>query len=268
MRAVVFALAVLLALAPGVGVPAAWALDVSGDDAGERYRGSDGLIMPASTPHDVRVRVATCRGCQWRLTGPCIHSPDEGAQVACMSVVAGCPAGEPRLRVWLSEDDGASWRDQGLMCLGPGGPVTIGAVEQAVREEFERRLPPLVPSAQPPTGLLPYLPVVFDSGQPGSVPTSEHGLLGLPVAISPRPSWHWDFGDGVTLDTALPGSRYPDLSVSHAYRVGGPELVQVTTTWSATFTVDGMGPFPVREPVRQRQALSVRIGQARAVLVP
>lgn len=39
------------------------------------------------------------------------------------------------------------------------------------------------------------------------------------------------------------------------------------TTWAATFTVDGLGPFPVVEPVRQQAALRLAVGEGRAVLV-
>jgi hypothetical protein len=42
-----------------------------------------------------------------------------------MSVTRGCARSAQLLRVWISDDAGATWRDLGLICLPPGGPVTI-----------------------------------------------------------------------------------------------------------------------------------------------
>lgn len=244
------------------------AVDVVGDDGADRYTGSGGLILPASIAQDTRQSVAQCRECRWRLVAPCIHRPDEGAQVACMAMVSGCPAGETRLRAWLSRDGGSSWIDVGLVCLGADGPVTVQAVDVALHDAFVRSLPAGSISVQPPTGVLPYLPVVLDSGQPASIGPSSHHILGRAVVLSPRPRWHWTFGDGAELDTALPGSHYPDLQVAHTYRRGGPMEISVTTTWTADFLVDGLGPFAVSEPVHQRFTTIIEVGQARATLVP
>lgn len=246
----------------------AWAIDVVGDDGADRYTGTGGLIMPASVPAPTRQRVAGCSGCRWRLVAPCLHRPDEGAQVACMSMVSGCPAGGWRLRVWLSEDQGVTWQDEGLMCVEPTGPVTVQDVDRALHDAFVRRLPPVALTAAPAHGVLPYLPVVFDSGQPAGIGTSAHSLLGRSVVLDPRARWHWEFGDGQVLDTMVPGSRYPDLAVSHAYGRGGAMHLALTVTWAATFTVDGLGPFPVVQPVHQDAHMIVQVGQARAVLVP
>lgn len=266
-RTIVLVIALVAVLAIGSGAPA-HAVDVVGDDGADRYTGTGGLILPSGVDTQTRQRVATCQDCRWRLVAPCIHRPDEGAQVACMSMVSGCPAGETRLRVWLSRDAGATWSDEGLMCLGPSGPVTVRGIDTALHAEFERRLPVGQISIEPPGGVLPYLPVVFDSGQPATVGSSRHTVLGERVELSPHPQWHWMFGDGATLDTTLPGSHYPDLQVSHAYREGGTMGVSVLTTWTADFRVDGLGPFPVSEPVRQRFTRTFEVGQARAVLVP
>ena len=185
-----------------------------------------------------------------------------------MSMVSGCPAGETRLRAWLSRDAGSSWIDVGLVCVGPGGPVTVQAVDAALHDAFVRAVPDGRITAQPPTGVLPYLPVVLDSGQPASIGPSSHRILGREVVLNPRPRWHWDFGDGSDLDTALPGSQYPDLRVAHTYRRGGSMDISVTTTWTADFLVDGLGPFPVSEPVHQLFTSTIDVGQARATLVP
>lgn len=251
-----------LFLLPASGV------EVIGDDDGDRFRGSDGLLLPATVPYETRIEVSRCPDCDWRVTGPCVASPDEGAHTACQAMLTGCPSGQVRLRAWFSDDGGATWRDLGLLCIGPGGPVTVKDVEDALRDEFERLLPPLLPSTQPSQGILPHLPVLFDSGQSASMPISEHTVLGHRVVLRPQVSWSWSFGDGGQLTTAIPASRYPDNAVSHIYRVGGPMRVQVTAHWTARFDLDDLGTFPVHTPVLQRAGIVAHVGQARAVLVP
>lgn len=268
MRRLLGSIAVLLALL-GAALPMpASAIDVIGDDAADAYAGSGGLLLPATVDDRDRERAATCQDCQWRLVSPCVANMTAGEQVYCQLAAVGCPRGAFRLRAWLREGAQAGWRDLGLVCVPSGGPVTVARVERELTERFERRLPETGIAATPPRGVLPYLPVVFDSGQPSVVPATTHQILGREVVLDPHPTWHWEFGDGATMTTDVPGSRYPDLAVSHAYRSGGTMLVRVTTVWTARFTVDGLGPFTVSDPVRQTAQMRIEVGQARAVLVP
>jgi hypothetical protein len=239
------------------------AVDVIGDDEADRYTGSGGLVLPGSIDRETRVRVAACPDCRWRMTDPCSVDGE-----ACRSVTRGCAAGRALLRAWISRDSGRTWEEIGLVCVPPSGPATVGSISREAFDEFERGLPASTLRYQPSRGVLPYLPVVFHSGQPAGVPPIEVEVSGYRVVVSPVPHWHWDFGDGTVRSTMVPGSTYPDLTVSHAYRVGGAHRVQVTTTWTATVMIDGMGPFEVRGPITQQASAMVRVGQARAVLVP
>lgn len=243
-------------------------VDVVGDDPGDRFVGSGGLVLPGTVGDDTRRRVATCADCRWRLADPCAASGDAGAHAACMSVTRGCARAAQLLRVWFSEDGGATWRDLGLICLPPGGPVTVDEIGSFVAEEFERAVPETGLVYQPRRGVLPRLPVVFHSTQPRALPPSEHVVNGVAVTLYPRPTWTWDFGDGAVMTTSVPGSSYPDFAVSHAYTRGGNMRVEVTTTWNAAYTIDGIGPFEVASPVVQTARTTLKVGQARAVLVP
>ena len=144
----------------------------------------------------------------------------------------------------------------------------MAQIGSSVADDFERAVPETGLAYQPRRGVLPYLPVIFHSMQPSALPPSEHVVNGIAVTLYPRPTWTWDFGDGSTMTTSIPGSTYPDLAVSHAYARGGRMRVQVTTTWSATFMIDGIGPFRVSSPVIQVATATLPVGQARAVLVP
>jgi len=247
----------------------AHAADVHGDDGGDRYVGTGGLILPGSVPEGTRRTVAACADCAWRLTTPCaeptLGTPFSG-QEACVSVTRGCPHGE-LVRAWF-RGPGSGWGAIGLVCLGPGGPLTVRDVAQRVRDRVEQSVPALRPSAQPSTGVLAQLPVVFASGQPGGAQRWTMPLAGAQVELTASPRWAWSFGDGARLATDDPGHPHPVAGVSHAYRAPGTRAVDVTAQWSATFTVAGMGPFPVDEPVRQTATLEVVVGEGRAVLTP
>ena len=71
------------------------------------------------------------------------------------------------------------------------------------------------------------------------------GGTAVSVVVTPV-SYRWDWGDGTSTTTRDPGAAYPHQTVVHRYR----ELLQgvvvtLTTTWSATFSVDGGPPQPV-----------------------
>ena len=129
-------------------------------------------------------------------------------------------------------------------------------------------MPPLAPAFQPSVNPVTQLPVVFRSGQPGGPQVASYTVARMPVRLHVRPEWTWWFGDGVVTRTTDPGGAYPLGRVAHAYRAEGRYEVAVTTDWNATFTVDGLGPFPVTEPVRQEGRLTLAVGEARALLTP
>ena len=238
-------------------------IDVIGDDERDRYVGTGGLILPGSVDEDTRVRVAGCRDCRWRLADPCAD-----ADSACMSVVRGCPRGQRLLRAWISEDRGLTWVDLGVVCIPPAGLVTVAQVEAAIHDQFEAELPPTSIRFQPTSGVLPYLPVIFQSGQPKHLPPIVSTIADRIVVLMPTAQWSWRFGDGAGLTTDQPGAPYPDFSVSHTYGRDGRFPVELTTTWSATFTIDDLGPFTVSHVITQQEKTSVSVGQGRAVLVP
>lgn len=246
---------------------AAPTVDVHGDDATDAYAGTGGLILPGGIDSRTRVEVASCGGCAWRLTTPCVASALGNAfGSGCTSVVRGCPGGR-LLRSWF-RPEGAAWRETGLVCLGPGGPVTVATVARAAADRARRGIPDLVPTFAPASGVVTQLPVLFSSGQPAGEQTWEWDLGGHAVTVSARPSWAWAFGDGAGVRTLEPGSGYPRGGVAHAYRTAGRHPAGCIATWSAHFRVDGLGPFPVLEPVVQEVRFTVPVGEGRAVLVP
>ena len=110
------------------------------------------------------------------------------------------------------------------------------------------------------------LPVVFGVTQSEQPLVESFTLVGLPIELTARPRWVWDFAT-TSLATTSAGRRWPDATVDHAYRRSGIAQVRVTAVWEATYEVAGVGPLAIDEPVTQRTSLEVPVGQGRAVLV-
>ena len=237
--------------------------DVVGDDNTDQYIGTGALVLPSTSADSDQHTAITCADCSWRITPPCWTAT---TSKPCTSVVGHCPSGAKLRRLWFTRGDG-HWRDLGVLCLGPEGVLTLAELEDWTVEQFIQGLPSLNPAAQPSQGVLPRIPVGFRSRQP-KFPPRNYTLAGHRIRLTPIPSWTWRFGDGHRLTTDDPGAKYPNLSVAHAYPNAGPRSVRVRTHWTATYTVDGEGPFEVAQAIHQDARLLVEVGQARAVLTP
>jgi hypothetical protein len=130
-------------------------------------------------------------------------------------------------------------------------------------------LPSLDPSFQPAAGGLVNLPVLLAAGQPTAFRADGIRLGPFDVDLQASPIWRWDFGDGAQLETTSAGGPWPDDSVAHTYRQGAVSLpVTVTTMWQGTFTVDGLGPYPIAgPPVSQQATVALPVRGARARLL-
>ena len=213
-----------------------------------------------------RAAAAACEGCEWQTVSVCVGGGVDGV---CVGSQQGCPDGQYRMRVLRRVPPATAWDHVGNLCVGGASrPVAVAEVGARVRDRFVDLLPPPKPSFQPPDGALVNLPTVFASGQREGERADEFELLGFPVQVVAQPSWTWDFGDGGALTTTEAGGRYPDMSVRHTYREAGQRRVTVTSSWTGTFTVDGLGPFAVTGgPVTQAADLEVTVREAAGQLV-
>lgn len=105
-------------------------------------------------------------------------------------------------------------------------------------------LPQLPTQQQPPGNGLVGLPVIFFTDGP-TTQTFTLDIRGFTVDIVARATgFTWHTGDGTDLTTTTPGAPYPDHTISHDY-VSGTYTASLTTTWSASFSVDGGASVPV-----------------------
>lgn len=256
------AAAVALVLVPQVHA----ATSVNGDDYRDQFVGTGGLILPSSVGEDTRRRVAGCTDCSWRLTEQCVVDGNafDGSAV-CDSVARGCPQARRTLRSWFSPGSGR-WEDLGVVCMSE--PVTVREVGTRVRERLSQGLPPLDISIHPSSGVLTQIPLIVDSGQaPGRV-SFEMDLAGHSVEVIAGARWHWDFGDGFDVTSTSPGCAWPCTEIAHAYRRPGEFDLIARATWQGDFRVEGLGPFPIAEPITQSGSLVVQVHQGRALLTP
>ena len=251
-----------LALQAWTGGPAgasAPAASVVGDDERDAYVGTGGLILPGGVPEDTRASVAGCPDCAWRVTSPCVESDlgnsFDGAPT-CLSVTRGCQVGSLR-RTWF-RPAGQPWRDLGLMCM-TDRPRTVERTGNALADRLAEALPPLRIDHRPERGVVTTLPTLFDSGHSGGSFLREWTLGGARVTVEAQAQWTWSFAGFEVAGRPL---------ATHVFRTAGPTLVSCEARWTGSFTVAGLGPFPIPESVVQRDSREVWVGEGRALLTP
>lgn len=261
--AVVLALACGALLVPAFGPtgPAAADITVIGDDDKDAFVGSGSLLLPPQIATDWREIAASCPGCTWRSVIQC----EMTTAGSCRGPARLCGPDGYWLRIFLTRP-GAGELNLGAACFGSGGPVSRETAEALLRDRVVATVPPLSLWRQPEGRALPHVPVIFGVTQRAEPMVASFDIVGLPVTVTARPRWTWDFGTS-SLATASPGARWPDATVWHTYSRSGRPSVAVTALWQATYEVAGVGPLEVPEPVTQRAEITVTVGQGRAVLV-
>lgn len=252
--------AILSPGAPGEGTARA-DVTVIGDDDRDAFVGSGSLLLPPQIASDFRESAASCPGCAWRSVIQC----EMTTAGSCRGPARLCGVDGFWLRVYVTGPDGFE-RDLGAACFGPSGPLSRETAELRLREEVLAVVPPLVVWRQPAAGVLPHLPVVFGVHQPDTPLQRRLEILGLPVDLVAHPRWAWDFGDRV-VSTTSSGRRWPHQTIDHVYRRAGAARAFVTATWEATYTIAGLGPLRVADPVTQSADERLAVGEGRAVLV-
>lgn len=249
-------------IAWGLGATTSQARDVIGDDDRDVFVGTGSLILPEGMSRPGREAAANCPGCQWRATLAC----DPVSPTACRGQARLCPNDHFWLKISMMQP-GGPWQVLGSQCFGPAGPTSREAFEISVSQRIEQAVPSLRPSHRPPSGALPWIPVIFDSGHPSGTMNWTWSIVGMPVTVWAQPSWAWQFHRGGSIMAAdTPGGPSSRDGISHTYRTRGTHEVTVRATWRARYSVGSLGPLSVDEAVNQVEQFPVQIGEARAVL--
>lgn len=267
LGAVIVALVVLVS-----GVGPAQSVEVHGDDAGDSYLGSGGLLIPAGSGTDSqRSTAAHCPGCHWAATVVCVlpdgSLPDQPNEPDCTVVSGRCSDGRDFLLLWKKPNSTAPWQRTGQICRPTTGTLmTTDTLARHLHDSFLTTIPQPRLSHQPAGAALINLPVIWaDHGRTTPIEVT-HDVAGFQVNLTASPRWSWDFGDGGQLRTTKPGGSWPDVSVSHTYRRPGTYSYEVEVAWPAQYRISGLGTFAIPEVVRTRAFGAVTVQQARAQL--
>ena len=235
--------------------------EVVGNQEQVRYEGTGGLILPESVDHSTRRMVSECLGCSWKMTPACIPGPGN----YCDAAIRACPSLIDHVRTWF-RPVGGEWVETGLICLSTQHISTVTNIGREITSHFEQYVPELKPRCWPHQRVVTQIPIICESGQSSEVHNWNHHVAGYAIRVSSKPHWVWNFA-GVRLVTDQPGDRYPDASVSHTFTRHGSASMSVQSVWSGTYSVGDLGPFEIREDLRQFKGWDIDVGEARSRLV-
>lgn len=172
----------------------------------------------------------------------------------------------------------------GIVCLSPEEeppPQQVIDIPGLALEAFrsiEMPQPRLL--VQPPGGetLVNFPTVVSTTAEPKTY-TVPMGNTGITIILDTWPSnYHWDFGDGTTLDTDAPGRAWTegdlpatdDRFITHEYTDADETFdASVAITWSANFRVAGQSDWQAvnGQVTRDSADVALTILEARPELV-
>jgi hypothetical protein len=273
VAAVICAVGLAFGLPGVVDAPSSNAVTVIGDDEAERFVGSGAVLLPASVGWSTRVHASTCVGCRWKVTAPCLRDEAHG-DAGCRGTILGCPQGREISRAWLARP-GQDFEAVGLFCPSDGEVTSIADATVRVRGAFERNIPPLRVKCAPERGVVVGIPLHCRSLQPSARVSWVDSVAGYSVHTSAVATWQWDFQQYLPTGAMSrqwshlahePGADYPGVGVRQGFTMPGVHLVDVHARWRGSFTVDGLGPFPISPGLEQRARVQVPTGSALGVV--
>lgn len=271
VRSTVLALGTVLgALATLLGGSAS-AVEVIGDDEHDRFVGSGAVFLPRTVSGEARVTAVTCHGCRWKVTTPCLRD-EEHSDAGCRGSVLGCAQGREIGRAWLARP-GGDFEPVGLFCPTDGDVTAVADMNARVAGSMAREVPDLAPACAPERGVVVGIDLHCRSGQDSPAVNWVDSIAGYTIETTARANWQWSFQEhGISgprtwvHSVDFPGADYPDAGIRQAFTSTGRHIVDVRATWRGTYTVDGLGPFAVPQPVQQSARLRVPVGSALGVL--
>ena len=130
------------------------------------------------------------------------------------------------------------WTTEGNSCVDVTDLNPPPSPDEVFRYFQTLPLPQLTTQQQPPGNALVGLPLIFFTEGP-TTQTFTVDIRGFAVVINAGVTqFTWHTGDGSTLTSTDPGSPYPHQTVTHDYS-SGTYTAYLTTTWGATYSVDG-----------------------------
>ena len=92
-------------------------------------------------------------------------------------------------------------------------------------------------------------------------------VLRIPITIHLTALYFWDFGDGRTLVTKLPGAPYPAMLNHNTFNTAGEKQVKLTVQWSGVWSA-GTIAGPINGSITQQVAKELTVRPARTLYIP
>lgn len=130
----------------------------------------------------------------------------------------------------------------------------------ALADQVSKMLPGGLIVSQPTSGALVREPVNFITTVPKTFQTVLV-VLEVPIYINLQASYHWEFGDGESMVSVLPGAPYPAGSVLHSYSRTGEFEVKLKVIWNGTWRAGAISG-PIQGSIRQNFQRKLQIHPA------
>ena len=131
-----------------------------------------------------------------------------------------------------------------MACPGPDGLPAIASTPtiEAARFWQQMDLPALVPRIEPGKALVGLRAYLETGGQPSATDGGDTPFGPLTIKATRTVTVDWDDGPGSTTGPhAGSGGPHPDGDITWLYGRSGPRDIAVTQTWTATWSIGGVG---------------------------
>ena len=135
-----------------------------------------------------------------------------------------------------------------------------------ITDQVTRLLPTGRIITQPLGDALVREPVNFMTNTPSQF-TTVIVVLTVPITIHLTPLFIWDFGDGNSHLTRLPGAPYPLTLIQNTYTSAGEKDVSLTIKWSGFWRAGALSA-PINGAITQSVSKSITVRPARTTYIP
>jgi len=178
-------------------------------------------------------------------------------------------AGDPK-RTWIPyhPDRYAAWREAARKAAATrkrnrekvAPPAELVVASTSLSDRVSQMIPIGDIQFQPVSGATLHTPVFFWTTTPTKFEVTLK-VAGIPVGVSLKPEFLWEYGEGTTRQTSLPGAPYPLALNTFTYHHAGVKKIKLTTTWNGTFTVAGLSS-PIDGVITQKRERDLTIYKA------
>ena len=138
--------------------------------------------------------------------------------------------------------------------VAPIAPIAANEEGISLSDQLTQLIPSSAIAVTPITGAVTELPTYFATTAP-AIFTTESSILGITVGIALKPIYHWNFGDGQSVELATP------TTVSHIYKKVGRFTPSLVISWGGTWNTNGFTYQVLGGAIVQQYSLTLDVHQ-------